>query len=57
MRYRSFRDQGFFIGSGVAKAARKTSVAQRLEASGMHWSATGLGHILALRTAHLFPTP
>ena len=57
MRYRSFRDQGFFIGSGVAKAARKTSVAQRFEVSGMHWSATGLGHILALRTAHLFPTP
>lgn len=53
MRYRHFRDHGYFIGSGVVEAACKTIVAQRLKGSGMHWSETGLGHILALRTALL----
>ena len=53
MRYRYFRDHGYFIGSGVVEAACKTIVAQRLKGSGMHWSETGLGHILALRTALL----
>jgi hypothetical protein len=53
MRYATFRNHGFFIGSGVVEAACKTIVAQRLKGSGMHWSERGLGHILALRTAIL----
>ena len=53
MRYRYFRDRGYFIGSGVVEAACKTIVAQRLKGSGMHWSEQGLSHILALRTALL----
>lgn len=53
MRYRLFRDRGYFIGSGVVEAACKTVVAQRLKGSGMHWSEQGLSHILALRTAIL----
>lgn len=53
MRYRYFRDHGYFIGSGVVEAACKTVVAQRLKGSGMHWSETGLGHILSIRTALL----
>jgi hypothetical protein len=53
MRYREFRDRGYFIGSGVVEAACKTVVAQRLKGSGMHWSENGLGHILSLRTALL----
>ena len=53
MRYRHFRDHGYFIGSGVVEAACKTIVAQRLKGSGMHWSETGLGHVLSLRTALL----
>jgi len=53
MRYKEFRDRGYFIGSGVVEAACKTLVAQRLKGSGMHWSEKGLSHILALRTAIL----
>jgi hypothetical protein len=53
MRYRFFRDRGYFIGSGVVEAACKTIVAQRFKGSGMHWSTQGLSHILALRTAIL----
>lgn len=53
MRYRYFRDHGYFIGSGVVEAACKTVVAQRLKGSGMHWSEQGLGHILSIRTALL----
>lgn len=53
MRYRYFRDHGYFIGSGVVEAACKTVVAQRLKGSGMHWSERGLNHILSLRTALL----
>lgn len=53
MRYKQFRDCGYFIGSGVVEAACKTLVAQRLKGSGMHWSEKGLSHILALRTAIL----
>ena len=53
MRYRYFREHGYFIGSGVVEAACKTLVAQRLKGSGMHWSERGLSHILSLRTALL----
>lgn len=53
MRYRYFRDHGYFIGSGVVEAACKTIVAQRLKGSGMHWSEAGLSHILSIRTALL----
>lgn len=53
MRYRYFRDRGYFIGSGVVEAACKTLVAQRFKGSGMHWSEQGLSHVLALRTALL----
>ena len=53
MRYRYFREHGYFIGSGVVEAACKTIVAQRLKGSGMHWSEQGLSHILAIRTALL----
>ena len=53
MRYRYFRERGYFIGSGVVEAACKTIVAQRLKGSGMHWSEQGLSHILSIRTALL----
>lgn len=53
MRYKYFRERGYFIGSGVVEAACKTLVAQRLKGSGMHWSQRGLRHILSIRTALL----
>lgn len=53
MRYRYFRDHGYFIGSDVVEAACKTIVTQRFKGSGMHWSEKGLSHILSIRTALL----
>ena len=53
MRYDEFRNQGYFIGSGVVEAACKTLVCQRFKASGMHWSQKGLKNLLAIRTALL----
>lgn len=53
MRYRYFREHGYFIGSGVVEAACKTIVSQRFKGSGMHWSEQGLSHILSIRTALL----
>jgi hypothetical protein len=38
MRYKSFREQGLFVGSGVIEAACKTIVAQRNKQSGMDWT-------------------
>jgi len=53
MRYRYFREHGYFIGSGVVEAACKTIVTQRFKGSGMHWSEHGLSHILSIRTTLL----
>ena len=53
MRYAVFREQGYFIGSGVVEAACKTLVGQRFKCSGMHWSQIGLKHLLAIRTTIL----
>jgi len=49
MRYKRFRDQGLFIGSGVVEAGCKSLIAARLKRSGMHWSVRGANAIIALR--------
>jgi hypothetical protein len=49
MRYKSLRDQGLPIGSGVVEAACKTLAAQRLKLSGMRWGREGGQAILTLR--------
>jgi len=54
MRYRRFRRQGLFIGSGVVEAGCKHVVGQRLKGSGMRWSLDGLRAVLALRLAILY---
>lgn len=48
MRYRQFRHQGLFVGSGVVEAGCKTIVGRRLKQSGMHWTVRGANAILAL---------
>ena len=53
MRYRRYRRQGLFIGSGVVEAGCKHIVGQRLKQSGMRWSLEGLRAILFLRLAVL----
>ncbi len=49
MRYKAFRDQGLFIGSGVVEAGCRTVIGQRLKQSGMHWTVRGANNIIALR--------
>jgi len=54
-RYRYFRQQGYFIGSGVIEAGCKTVVGRRLKQSGMFWSQRGAEDLLALRCMTLGP--
>jgi hypothetical protein len=49
MRYAAFREQGFFIGSGVIEAGCKTVIGQRLKQSGMEWTVRGANAIITLR--------
>ncbi len=49
MDYAEFREQGFFIGSGVVEAGCRSVIGQRLKQSGMHWSVRGANSIIALR--------
>ena len=53
MLYQTFRQAGYFIGSGVVEAGCKTVVGQRLKQSGMLWSLNGAGHLLTVRCAVL----
>jgi len=53
MRYQTFREAGYFIGSGVVEAGCKTVVGQRLKQSGMLWSPKGASHLLTVRCALL----
>jgi len=53
MLYQTFRQAGYFIGSGVVEAGCKTVVGQRLKQSGMLWSRNGARHLLAIRCALL----
>ena len=49
MRYRAFRRQGLFVGSGVIEAGCRTVIASRMKRSGMFWSVSGANAITALR--------
>ena len=51
--YQTFRQAGYFIGSGVVEAGCKTVVGQRLKQSGMLWSRQGASHLLTVRCALL----
>ena len=52
MQYGTFREQGFFIGSGVIEAGCKTVIGARCKQSGMFWGVPGARNILALRCIH-----
>ena len=49
MQYGTFRNAGYFIGSGVVEAGCKTVIGARCKQSGMFWSQEGAANILALR--------
>ena len=51
MRYKTYRDQGWFYGSGVIEGGCKSVVGQRLKESGMFWTETGATSVLNLRLA------
>jgi hypothetical protein len=51
MQYQTYREAGYFIGSGVVEAGCKSIVGQRFKQSGMRWSVPGARHLLALRCA------
>lgn len=53
MRYRDFRGQGLFVGSGVVEAGCKTIAGKRLKQSGMQWTVRGANAIIALRCCDL----
>lgn len=49
MQYPKFREEGFFVGSGVIEAGCKSIVGVRLKQSGMFWTVRGANAIIALR--------
>jgi hypothetical protein len=51
MRYKTYRDQGLFYGSGVIEGGCKSVIGQRLKESGMFWTQTGATSVLNLRLA------
>lgn len=51
MRYQTFREAGYPIGSGVAEAGCKSVVQARLKGTGMRWSEAGAEAMLHLRAA------
>jgi len=57
MRYRTFREAGYQIASGVMEAACKTVVHQRLDQSGMHWRTETAEAVAALRANLLSDHP
>lgn len=48
-RYGYFREQGYFIGSGVIEAGCKCVIGGRLKQSGMFWGQAGAENVLQLR--------
>lgn len=52
MQYGTFRQAGYFIGSGVVEAGCKTLIGGRCKQSGMFWSKPGAENVLALRCLH-----
>lgn len=57
MRYQTYLQKGYQIGSGVVEAACKHVVHQRLDQAGMHWRVPTAEAIVALRAAQLSTSP
>jgi hypothetical protein len=53
MRYQTFLEKGYHIGSGVVEASCKLVVTQRLKLAGMHWREETAEAVLAVRAAQL----
>ena len=57
MRYKTYLEKGYHIGSGVVESTCKHVVAQRLDQAGMHWRPETADAILALRANKRCTTP
>jgi hypothetical protein len=51
IRYKTFREAGYHIGSGPIEAAHRHIIQKRLKLSGQRWSATGAQQVVNLRIA------
>lgn len=51
IRYQPFERQQIPLGSGMVESACKWLIQQRFKGVGMHWSESGLSHLLVLRVA------
>jgi len=49
---KTFKEKGYYIGSGAIESANKMVIQQRMKQSGMRWSINGGQYIAALRTKH-----
>lgn len=49
MRYKTFRDKNYMIGSGPIEAAHRSVIQQRMKLSGQKWSINGANAIATLR--------
>jgi len=57
MRYQTYLEKGYQIGSGVVEATCKHVVHQRLDQAGMHWREASAEAIVTLRAAQLSTCP
>jgi len=53
MRYKSYIEAGYLIGSGPIESAHRTVIQERLKLSGQRWTKRGAQQILNLRVANL----
>ena len=53
MRYGTYQQRGYFIGSGAIESAGKQLTAGRIKGPGMRWNITDLNALLALRCVFL----
>jgi hypothetical protein len=51
MQYKTFRDAGYHIGSGVVESSCKSTVQWRMKGPGMRWSGEGAEAMLQVRAA------
>ncbi len=57
MQYKTFREQGYNIGSGPIEAANRKVIQKRLKLSGQRWSISGAQQVANIRTTFLGPNP
>lgn len=53
MRYKTYRDQGYCIGSGAIEAPHRNVIQKMLKLSGQRWTQKGLQQVANLRTTYL----